>query len=183
MVDESNWTRSGHDETWVETADRLDLPSRETCLQLLVGIRFDDVDVAEVLAQVGDLKAFASWIARRRDRGNLSVACPEGHEPAVVVKNGSGRRGEQRYHCRRCRMTWSVLTRTIFSRHQLPLPLMVYLVSHLDSAPAIRLAANLPVTYRTVSVFIDSARKTTDQHVVDVIRHLSIGTPPDELSS
>jgi len=180
MVDVWRSARSVSDESWADTVDRLELPSRETCLQLLAGIRFAEVDVVAILDQGVDLEEFASRIAARRELGDLPVDCPKGHEAGVVVKNGRGGRGEQRYHCRRCRSSFSVLTGTVFYRHQLPLPVMMYLVSHMDYSPLVRLAADLPITYRSVVVFIDSARKASDQTVVDVIRELSIGKTPSE---
>ena len=180
MVDVWRSARSASGTSWAETADELELPSRETCLQLLAGIRFAEVDVVAILNQGVDLEEFASRIASRRELGDLPVACPKGHELGVVVKNGRGGRGEQRYHCRRCRSSFSVLTDTIFYRHQLPLPVMMYLVSHMDYSPKVRLAVDLPITYRTVVAFIDSARKASDQTVVDVIHELSIGTVPSE---
>lgn len=183
MVDEWRPARSASDENWADTAARLDLPSRETCLQLLAGIRYADVDVVALLNSRVDLETFVSWVETRRDQGELDVRCPNRHESAVIIKNGHRERGQQRYHCRRCQASFSVLTGTIFYRRQLSIPMMVYLVSHMEYSPLVRLAEYLPVEYRSVIAFVGSARKATDQDVVDVIRQLSIGTPPDELSS
>lgn len=108
--------------------------------------------------------------------------CPDGHV-STVVRNGRGRRGEQRYLCRECETTFTPLTGTIFEGRKFSLPEMVFLISHMDEMDALSLAERVPRSYRSVRSFLKAVRAAEDSPLVEAFRANGYSTDSDGSAS
>jgi len=179
----------------VAEAEDVDEIDRAECLTYIAYLRFglsgplvgdddflrggEDKRVAEEAdgGDPGDVESGLKGDLEEFDGGDFNPSrCPDGHVSAVV-RNGRGRRGEQRYLCRECGTTFTPLTGTIFEGRKFSLPEMVFLISHMDEMDALSLAERVPRSYRSVRSFLKAVRSAEDSPLVDAFR--SNGHSPD----
>lgn len=108
--------------------------------------------------------------------------CPHGHV-STIVRNGRGRRGEQRYLCRGCGGTFTPLTGTIFEGRKFSIPEMVFLISRMDEMNALSLAERVPQSYRSVRSFLKAVRAAEDTPLVEAFRSNRQNPDSDETTS
>lgn len=81
------------------------------------------------------------------------VACPR-CDSTDTIKQGTTRKGAQRYMCHDCDRSFNDLTGTIFAGRGLSLPEMFYIIRAMDETETAQIARQLDRSYKSVLAFV-----------------------------